>query len=112
MGYGESKHVAERILAAAHARSGVPISVLRVGQIAGSTLRAIASWPAQEWAPALVQTSKALRVVPGGGGVLPPVDWIPVNKVAAIVVEILLADHRGSGSGTGFYNLVHPRPVK
>ena len=112
MGYGESKHVAERILAAAHARSGVPITVLRVGQIAGSTSRADPPWPAQEWVPALVRTSKALRVVPGGGagGDLPPVDWIPINKVAAIIVEILLADRRDGGSG--FYNLVHPRPVQ
>jgi nucleoside-diphosphate-sugar epimerase len=36
-GYGESKHVSERILQIAKARSGVPASVLRVGQVAGPT---------------------------------------------------------------------------
>ena len=107
MGYGESKHVAERILSAANARSGVPVSILRVGQIAGSTSREDPAWPVQEWVPALVQTSKALHVLPSG---LPLVDWIPVNNVAAIVLEILHADH--GSRRMEFYNLVNPRPLK
>ena len=37
MGYGESKHVAERILDIANKQSHVPITILQVGQIAGST---------------------------------------------------------------------------
>jgi len=35
LGYGESKHVSERILQIANARSGVSASILRVGQVAG-----------------------------------------------------------------------------
>lgn len=35
MGYAESKHVSECILSIASEKSGVPISILRVGQIAG-----------------------------------------------------------------------------
>ena len=36
-GYGESKHVSERILAAASVKCGVSISIHRVGQIEGPT---------------------------------------------------------------------------
>ena len=48
MGYGESKHVAERILQVAHARSGVPVNILRIGQTAGLTRSSDMPWPEQE----------------------------------------------------------------
>ena len=44
MGYGESKYVAEHILGAASKQSGTPISILRVGQIAGSTEQSDPEW--------------------------------------------------------------------
>jgi hypothetical protein len=36
LGYGQSKHVSERILAQASIESGIPVTILRVGQVAGS----------------------------------------------------------------------------
>ena len=47
MGYAESKHVSECILSIASEKSGVPISILRVGQIAGP-VTAIGSWNRDE----------------------------------------------------------------
>ena len=104
MGYGESKLVAENILARANERAGVPVSILRVGQIAGSTISSDAAWPAQEWFPSLVRTSKTLGMIPEG---LPAVDWIPIDKLAAIVKEIIVAD--SSAADIAVYNIVNPK---
>ncbi|KAL4759228.1 putative NRPS-like enzyme [Aspergillus foveolatus] len=86
-GYGESKHVGERICLEASRQSGVPTSILRVGQVAGPTTVA-GLWNPTEWVPILLKTSKGLGVVPyslGGMGV----DWIPVDTLATIILEIL-----------------------
>lgn len=75
-GYGESKHVAERICLEASRRSGVPTTVFRVGQIAGPTTEK-GIWSRQEWLPTLVATSKAIGKVPNSLGSM-RIDWIPV----------------------------------
>ena len=104
MGYGESKLVAETILARGNERAGVPVSILRVGQIAGSTVASDAAWPAQEWFPSLVKTSKTLGMIPQD---LPRIDWIPIDRLAASVKEIIDVD---SGTeGLAVYNLVNPK---
>lgn len=75
-GYGESKHVAERIYLEASRTAAVPTSVFRVGQIAGPDTR-MGIWNPNEWIPTVVATSKAIGKVPlelGGW----PVDWISV----------------------------------
>lgn len=76
-GYGESKFVSERICAIASARSGVPTSLHRVGQIAGPTTKH-GVWNKQEWLPALIATSKTLQKIPTTIGSMSSVDWIPV----------------------------------
>lgn len=63
MGYGESKHVSECILNVASETSGVPVSILRVGQIAGPVLAA-GVWNRDEWFPSLVKTSQSLANLP------------------------------------------------
>lgn len=52
-GYGESKHVSERICATASTKYGIPTSIHRVGQIGGPTT-AKGLWNKQEWLPSLV----------------------------------------------------------
>ncbi|MCJ1251186.1 hypothetical protein MMC30_008417 [Trapelia coarctata] len=107
MGYGESKNVAEHILAAAHKKSGVPLGILRVGQIAGP-VDAQGAWNQDEWLPSLVKTSQSIHCLPD---FVPDVDWIPVDTSAAIILEIshdAIADSTGSAR---VYNLVNPRPV-
>ena len=113
-GYAESKFVAEHILNTAALRAHLPVTVLRVGQIAGSTRDRDAAWPAQEWIPSVIQTAKAMGMLPGELG---PVDWIPVDPLAGMVAEILCADRagdimgkgEGKGEGARVYNLVNPR---
>lgn len=78
-GYGESKHIAERICLEASRRSHVPTTVYRVGQIAGPT-SASGQWNPHEWLPTLIATSKAMGKIPNRIGSM-SVDWVPVVSV-------------------------------
>jgi nucleoside-diphosphate-sugar epimerase len=75
-GYGESKHVAERICLEASRRSHVPTTVYRVGQIAGPTSTS-GQWNPHEWLPTIIATSKAMGKIPTRLGSM-AVDWVPV----------------------------------
>ena len=104
MGYGESKHVAECILDVAKERSGVPVSVLRVGQIAGPVATTGGIWNQDEWFPSLVKTSQSLGYLPSH---IPDADWIPVDILAATVLDIV---HFAATTGNArTYNIVNPR---
>ncbi|KAL1885457.1 putative NRPS-like protein biosynthetic cluster [Paecilomyces lecythidis] len=106
-GYGESKHVAERICYEASRRSGVPTTILRVGQIGGPTSEK-GAWNRQEWLPTIIATSKSMGKIPSTLGSA-PVDWIPVDTLAKIILE--LADtrrNRQSDSHCEVFHLVNP----
>lgn len=81
----QSKNVAEQILNIANEKSGVPVSIVRVGQIAGP-LEVKGIWNEEEWLPALIKTSKSLGYLPDH---LPDIGWIPVDKLAVMILEIL-----------------------
>ena len=118
MGYAQSKQVAERILAYVSSRAGIPVSVLRIGQIAGAvnitlkenlgdTTERLQLWNENEWVPTLIRTSKNLGCLPSD---LPSVSWIPVDELATIILEILIYDVKCEENLT-VYNLVNPHPV-
>ena len=103
MGYGESKHVAECILNVAKEKSGVPVSVLRVGQIAGPVATTRGVWNQDEWFPSLVKTSQSLGYIPSH---IPDADWIPVDSLAATILDIV---HFAATTGNAWtYNIVNP----
>lgn len=106
-GYGESKHVSERICLAASRLAGVPTTILRVGQVGGPTLEK-GVWNRQEWLPTIIATSKATGRIPTDLGSI-KVDWIPVDKLATIILE-LIETRRGTQSATRStaFNLVNP----
>ena len=58
MGYGESKHVTERMLAIAAEKSGVKVDILRLGQAAGPIAPDRGSWNRNEWFPGLIQNKQ------------------------------------------------------
>ena len=103
MGYAESKHVAECILNVASEKSGVPTSILRVGQIAGP-ISTPGVWNRDEWFPSLIKTSCSLGYLPN---YVPDADWIPVDSLAATILDIA---HFAAGTGntTRTYNIVNP----
>ncbi|KAL8724361.1 MAG: hypothetical protein Q9166_007997 [cf. Caloplaca sp. 2 TL-2023] len=106
MGYAESKFVAEAILARASEVMPAKITIARVGQIAGSTRPDDSPWSAREWFPSLLTTSKSMQMLPDN---LPPLDWLPIDKVASAVVELALG---GTGKeGLQVYNLVNPTVI-
>ncbi|KAI8625972.1 acetyl-CoA synthetase-like protein [Xylariaceae sp. FL1651] len=86
-GYAQSKHVAERILAAASRQSGIPVSIVRVGQVGGSINEHGAAWPEQRWISALLRTAKTMGCMPNHVALI---DWIPVESVAAVLGALIV----------------------
>lgn len=109
MGYAQSKFVSEQILSIAHQRSGVPITILRIGQIAGPvTTRGV--WKEQEWVPSMIKTSRSLGLIPDS---LPTVNWIPVDNLASVIVELVgSVKGRKKHDETQVYNIVNPHSTQ
>lgn len=114
LGYGQSKYVAEHVLASACELSGIPVTVLRVGQVAGPTTPSNGGgiWSTDEWIPSLAAVSKALGKIPND---IPPIDWVPVDLAARAIVELSLVETKrvsAPGSeGLGpfkVFNIVNP----
>ena len=83
MGYARSKWVAEHIICAAAASTGIEARVLRSGQIIGDSAKGL--WNPTEAIPLMIQTARTL-------GALPALDetpsWLPVDKCAQAVLEL------------------------
>ncbi|KAL9620042.1 MAG: hypothetical protein Q9160_005420 [Pyrenula sp. 1 TL-2023] len=117
-GYGQSKQAAERALARLVSQTNQPITILRIGQIAGSipdtpasppwTAFFSPSWSPDEWVPLLVRTSRALRLIPADLPV--PVDWLPATTVAESIVQIALKEPPQGVSSPNVINIINPRP--
>ncbi|KAI0424717.1 hypothetical protein F5Y09DRAFT_323623 [Xylaria sp. FL1042] len=109
-GYGQSKFLSERILDAAARDAGIPTTICRVGQVAGPTSVA-GEWPKREWLPSLIASSKYMGKVPASLGRLETVDWIPVDILGDIIIELALSSLHINGSKTGatVYHCVNPR---
>jgi thioester reductase-like protein len=91
MGYGESKYVAEHVLnrATGASQGAISSAILRIGQIAGPAKSSKAAWPAREWLPSLVISSKTIGVLPESLGRMDQVDWVPVDSLADSICELL-----------------------
>lgn len=89
LGYGQSKLVAEHLLTTASRTCGTPVTILRVGQVAGPTdpSGGGGKWSTDEWIPSLVAISKVLQLIPSD---IPPIDWIPVDAAGRAIVELAL----------------------
>ncbi|KAJ7626112.1 acetyl-CoA synthetase-like protein [Roridomyces roridus] len=98
-GYGESKYVSERILAA----SGLPSTSFRIGQISGSATSG--AWATSDWVPALVKSSIALGSLPSDSNSI--IAWIPPETVARTIVDVALM----AESPPPVLNVLHPWPV-
>ncbi|EXJ86687.1 hypothetical protein A1O3_03640 [Capronia epimyces CBS 606.96] len=87
-GYGRSKLVSELILSKASSISGVKCTVCRVGQIAGPVDTELGMWNKQEWLPLILASSRHLKILPSTLSALDRVDWLPVNRLSQIIVEL------------------------
>lgn len=108
IGYAQSKFIAERMLDIAAKRAGVSAVVCRVGQIAGPTTAA-GTWPRGEWLPSLIASSKYLGKLPSNLGRGERVDWVPVDILGQIIVELAVASHDRRQAGATVFHLVNPK---
>ncbi|KAK3196257.1 putative secondary metabolism biosynthetic enzyme [Lecanicillium sp. MT-2017a] len=106
-GYGQSKLVSERLMGHASRTSGLTGAVCRIGQVGGPVDHGEeGSWPAQEWLPSLLLSSRYLNTVPADLGPMDDVDWVPVDRLADIVTELLLS--KQDDGSMAFHHVVNP----
>jgi hypothetical protein len=146
-GYGESKYLAEQLLTYYTAATTTTQNlnpgrrpgrwgVIRIGQVAGTACSTTATgprgWNKTEWLPGLVLSSLHLGVLPGELGVMDEVDWVPVDELVEVVVELSfslrfagpkskaghgdIGDDDGGGYGGGndgleVFHCVNPHPI-
>ncbi|RDW77667.1 hypothetical protein BP6252_05720 [Coleophoma cylindrospora] len=110
-GYGQSKLISELILKAAASQSNVPCTVCRVGQISGPVNTEAGCWNKQEWFPTIISTSKYLGCLPNSLGAMSRIDWLPVNTLSSILLELASLDAlpttRRSANQNGEVRIVH-----
>lgn len=107
MGYGESKHIAERLLYRAGLESNVSSSICRVGQIAGP-IHSSGMWNRREWLPSMIASSKYLGCIPSALGPMDRIDWIPIDLVSQVAVELFTINHNAATPTTQVFHLVNP----
>ncbi|KAJ5091912.1 NRPS-like enzyme [Penicillium alfredii] len=123
MGYGESKYLTERMLDHASTKLNIKTGVARVGQVAG-TAHNPRGWNQHEWFPSLVVSSRALRALPlslgsfedvsCSGGLMDSVDWVPIDQLATVLVElsgkVSLLSTQPANTGVRVFHPLNPHP--
>lgn len=109
-GYAQSKHIAERILYEASQTVGIQVTVVRLGQIAGPTSAGVGKWNSLDWVPQIIYTSKSLGAVPKTLGMADDVDWVPIDQLPDILVELIHHDLK-KPERFQIYHAANPNPV-
>jgi thioester reductase-like protein len=117
-GYSQSKFVGERILEEAVSKSHVKSSIIRVGQIAGPTTEATGTWSTTDWFPRIMASAELLRTVPDQLGIYDTVDWLPIDTVSRVVMDIFestvlhpSSDQDLSDQGPNVFHIINPHIV-
>ena len=119
-GYGESKYIAEQILAYGARRFNMRVTILRLGQVSGPAHNVNAKWTSREWLPSLVLNSKYLRMLPvslgGGDAAVADIDWMPIDELAEALTESAMMvrkldrdESRSDGGEPRVLNMRNPR---
>lgn len=112
-GYSRSKFLSELLCDAAAKHLGIPVTVARVGQVAGS-VKLPGIWNRAEWLPSLVISSLHLNCLPGNlGARFSEIDWVPSDLLAEAVVDLAATKRSNSTQketslGAAVYNLRNP----
>lgn len=103
-GYVGSKYLAERLLDyAVKKRPNFHASIARVGQVAGA-VRNRDLWNKSEWFPSLIISSLRIGGLPESlGPELDNIDWVPVDLLAGVLVELAL-----KGGNASTVQVFHP----
>jgi thioester reductase-like protein len=108
-GYGQSKCIAEQLLARANLDSAVRVRIVRAGQISGPSSATAGSpgWPTQGWLYVTFKTSQQL----GCWSVhMNATDWIPVDSLAEGITNITLTQP-SNNDVVKVYNMMYPNPA-
>ncbi|KAI0450825.1 male sterility protein-domain-containing protein [Xylaria acuta] len=112
-GYPRSKFLSELLCDAVAKHLWIPVTVVRVGQVAGS-VKLPGTWNRAEWLPSLVISSLHLNCLPENLRTrFSEVDWVPSDLLADAVVDLATAKcssspERETCLGTTAYNLKNP----
>jgi len=92
-GYGQSKLLTERLAVRCAARFHVPVTIARVGQIAGDTLNGI--WNTSEHLSLMIKATETLGAMPDR---YMSVDALPVDIVASTITSLLTDVHHADAA--------------
>ncbi|KAK0470229.1 L-aminoadipate-semialdehyde dehydrogenase [Desarmillaria tabescens] len=99
-GYAQSKWVVEKLCERAAEKSGVPVSILRIGQMDGDSVHGV--WNETEAWPLMFRSANTV-------GALPEIDenpsWLPVDFAGKSIAEIVL---NAMKPATAVYHIVNP----
>lgn len=111
-GYGQSKYIAERLVDQACRTLNIKGSIVRIGQVAGAA-RTASGWNQREWLPSLITTSAFVGVIPDKLPTGYVVDWVPIDHLAEVLVELVLTptNHGLESGGAAVHHITHPHPV-
>lgn len=103
-GYSQSKYVAEHICQNASSTRGLPIAIIRIGQIIGDTRFGV--WNTTEATPLVIRSVKSTGCLPA---LEEKLEWMPVDTVARVTSEILL--QQTENGVCEVFNLVNPHAL-
>ncbi|RYC63917.1 hypothetical protein CHU98_g2299 [Xylaria longipes] len=108
-GYGRSKMIGSMVLEDAGEAGDFPAASIRVGQIAGPESDA-GAWAPQEWLPSIVASSLHMSALPRELGRADRVDWVPIERIAKLVLDVSGAGSQRVGSAEihGYFHGVNP----
>lgn len=108
-GYGQAKFIAELLIdaAARHLKDVVPTTILRIGQVAGP-VRHPGLWNPREWFPSMILSSLNLGQVPDDLGLFNTIDFVPVDMLAHVMLELAMATGAQASGGATVFNIRNP----
>ncbi|KAI1175095.1 putative NRPS-like enzyme [Nemania sp. FL0916] len=111
-GYGRAKFIAELLAdtAARHFKGLVPVTILRIGQVAGPVRRP-GLWNPSEWFPSMVLSSLHLGQVPESLGLFDSIDFVPSDILADVILDLVTTTTENAPDAATVFNIRNPHLV-
>lgn len=109
-GYARSKFLSELLCNEAVGCLGIPVVVVRLGQVAGAVRRPGGRWNQNEWLPILIVSSRDLGCLPSHlGPSFSTIDWTPSDLLAEVLVELVTSHAKSPrADGARVFNIRNP----
>lgn len=112
-GYARSKFLSELLCDSAARELRIPVTIARVGQVAGAVQQPGGEWNRNEWLPSLVLGSMAMHCIPEDlGSQFSEIDWLPVDLLSGTIVDLVsnqVDSDLGDPGSASVYNLRNPQ---